>query len=92
MVELKVKLGPKGQILIPKILREHYKLYPKQEVIIKEEKEGVLITNNEIDIIKELEKIAKEATKKRKGKKIKIDPHIIYEQYEERARRAGIKI
>ncbi|MDO8508956.1 MAG: AbrB/MazE/SpoVT family DNA-binding domain-containing protein [Nanoarchaeota archaeon] len=92
MVELKVRLGPKGQIVIPKIFRETYKMYPQQEVIITEEKQGVLIKNNNIDILKELEIMAEKASKERKGKKINVDPHAIYEQYDERAKRAGIKV
>ncbi len=90
MVQLKVKLGMKGQIVIPKIFREQYKIYPNQEAIIKEQEEGILITKNQQDPIEILEKIADEATKKRKGKKAEVDPHAIYEQYEKRAKRAGL--
>ncbi len=43
------------------------------------------------DIIEKLREIAKKASEKRKGKKLEIDPHAIYEQYDKRARRAGIK-
>ncbi len=90
MVELKVRLGSKGQIVIPKILREYYNIFPNQEVIVIEQEDGVLIKkekNNQIDL---LERIAKIATAKRKGKKVKVNPHAIYKQYEKRARRAGL--
>ena len=89
MVELKVRLGPKGQIVIPKILRDQFKLYPNQEVIIKEEAEGVLIKSKE-DPIKTLEKIAEIAAEKRKGKPFKYNKKEFYEQYEKRAKRAGL--
>ena len=90
MVELKVRLGQKGQLVIPKIFREAYKMYPEQEVIIKEEQEGVLIKKQTNDPIALLEKISQEAAKIRKGKKVRIDPNAIYEQYEKRTRRAGL--
>lgn len=89
MVELKVRLGSKGQIVIPKILRDNYKLYPKQEVIITEKDDGILIKKE--DPIKILEKIARTASKKRKGKPFIYNKEEFYEQYEKRARRAGIK-
>ncbi len=93
MVELKVRLGPKGQIVIPKILRDQYKLYPKNEVIIKEDKEGIIIKKPDEDIVKKLRTIAERINK---NKKIKLNAkeikEMLYEQYEKRARRAGIRI
>ena len=90
MVELKVKLGPKGQVVIPKIFRNEFKLYPGHEVIIIEEARGVLIKRKSQNPIEILEKIAEEVNKRKRGKKIKIDAHDIYEQYEKRAKRAGL--
>ncbi len=92
MVELKVRLGSKGQVVIPKILRDSYKLYPKQEVIISEREEGVLIKKQDTDIIEKLKELAREASKKRGGKPFKYKKEDFYEQYEKKARRAGIKI
>lgn len=90
MVELKVRLGSKGQLVIPKIFREVYKMYPEQEVIIKDTEEGVMIKKQTDDPIALLDRISQEAAKIRKGRKIKLDSHEIYEQYEKRARRAGL--
>jgi bifunctional DNA-binding transcriptional regulator/antitoxin component of YhaV-PrlF toxin-antitoxin module len=90
MVQLKVRLGPKGQIVIPKIFRESYKLYPNQEVIVKAEKENVSINSINEDPIHVLEEVSKEAARRRKGKKLVVDPHEIYEQYDKRAKRAGL--
>lgn len=94
MVELKVRLGPKGQIVIPKIFREAYKMYPEQEVIIKEQQDGVLIKKPVEDIIEKLRKIAEKVNenKKRKPMDAKTMKEIFYEQYKKRARRAGISI
>ena len=92
MVELRVRLGSKGQVVIPKILREAYGIYPMQEVIIRQEENGVLIKRNSDDVLKKLKEIRKEITKKMNGKKFTFNKHEIEEQYDERARRAGIKI
>ena len=43
MVELRIKVGPKGQILIPKVFRDRYGLKEGDVVIIEPEEEGVLI-------------------------------------------------
>lgn len=43
MVELRIKVGPKGQILIPKIFRDRYGLGEGDFVVIEPGEEGVLI-------------------------------------------------
>lgn len=92
MVELKVRLGAKGQIVIPKILRDKYKLYPKNEVIIKEDKDGIIIKKPDDNLIEKLREIAKSINMK----KIDLSPKNLKklrdEQYEKRARRAGIRV
>ena len=90
MVELRVRLGSKGQVVIPKILREAYGMYARQEVIISEKDDGVLIKNNNKNPLEILNKISDEVSKKNKGKKITVHPHDIYEQYDKRSKRAGL--
>ena len=94
MVELKVRIGPKGQLVIPKIFRDNYKLYPEQEVIIKADKEGVLIKKQDEDIVEKLKVLAEKINegKKKKFLTAKQMKEMFYEQYDQRARRAGIKI
>ena len=43
MVELRIKVGPKGQILIPKVFRDRYGLREGDVVAIEPEEDGVLI-------------------------------------------------
>ena len=43
MVELRIKVGPKGQILIPKVFRDRYGLKEGHAVVIEPEEDGVLI-------------------------------------------------
>lgn len=42
-MELRIKVGPKGQILIPKVLRDRYALEEGDVVVIEPGEEGVLI-------------------------------------------------
>ena len=42
-MELRIKVGPKGQILIPKVFRDRYRLEEGDVVVIEPGEEGVLI-------------------------------------------------
>lgn len=86
MTEVVVNVGEKGQILIPKILRDQFGILPGQPALLKETEDGVLVRKITEDPIKVLEEIAKRAKVK------KVNVHAILEQYEERARRAGIRV
>lgn len=86
MVVLMVKLGPKGQVLIPKLLRDEFGLIPGKDVVIKEQKEGVLIQRPQTDPVAVFREIAKGGLKKH------VDVHAIEEQYEERFKRAGFDL
>ncbi len=43
VVELRVKVGPKGQVLIPKVIREKYGIKEGGTVIIELRSEGILL-------------------------------------------------
>jgi len=43
MVRLKIRVGPKGQIVIPKVLREAYNIVEGGIVIIEPREDGILI-------------------------------------------------
>lgn len=43
MVELRLKVGPKGQIIIPKILREKYGIKPNDYVLVELREDGILL-------------------------------------------------
>mgnify|MGYP003871854891 CR=1 FL=1 len=43
MVELRLKVGPKGQVLIPKVIRERYGIREGGTVIIELRPEGILL-------------------------------------------------
>jgi len=92
MVELTVKLSSKGQVVIPKIWRDYYKMYPEQDVVLQSSEEGVMIKPPRKGIAAELKKLAEEATKRRKGRSFIYKKEEFSEQYEERTKRAGIKV
>jgi len=94
MVELKVRMSTKGQIVIPKVFRDSNKMHPQEEFLIKIEQGKVIIEKQEEDIVAKLREIAVKINegKKRKQLSAKQMKEIFYEQYEERAKRAGIDI
>ena len=84
MVSIRMKVGPKGQIVIPKVLRDEYNINPGDNVIFREENNKTIIEKDKIDPIAIFEK----AAKSKKRIKFKFDPHAIEKEYEERWRRA----
>ncbi|AEC52310.1 hypothetical protein PNA2_1395 [Pyrococcus sp. NA2] len=65
MVSIRLKVGPKGQIVIPKIFREAYGIKEGGEVIVEPTDEGLVI-KAPIDVKTLMEKL-KERRKKMKG-------------------------
>ncbi len=58
MVKLKTKLGPKGQVVIPQMLRKSYGLVPGGDVIMEDSERGILIERPAEDPIKRMRQIA----------------------------------
>ncbi|MBI4147732.1 AbrB/MazE/SpoVT family DNA-binding domain-containing protein [Candidatus Woesearchaeota archaeon] len=90
MVILKqtMTIGPKGQVVIPKIFRQSFHMEPGTEVIFAEREGGIVLEKPPIDI----SSVAREAAR-RIAKHARVDwdkEH--YEQIEKRLKRAGIKI
>lgn len=87
MVKLYSKVGPKGQVLIPKVVREATGLYPGTRVSVDVKEGEVVIEKPALDPIKIFEEISK------MGKPIKIvHPHEAYEEeIAQRLKKAGLK-
>lgn len=66
MVTIKMKVGPKGQVVIPKVLRDEKKIFPGDEVVFDSLNEGILIEKPKRDVVADFERIAKS------GKPIKV--------------------
>lgn len=59
ILKTKMKVGPKGQIVIPKEIRDEKKILPGDEVFIELSEKGILIEKPKRDIIADFERIAK---------------------------------
>ena len=87
IIQQKMTVGPKGQVVIPKVFRDIEKIMPGNEIIFELKDEGILIKKaQEYDQIKLMEQIAKS------GKKLKkYDSDREYEEMlEERWKKASM--
>jgi len=70
-----MKIGPKGQVVIPQALRKMLKIHPGSKVIFKLEEGRLILEKQSLDSVGTLENIA------RKGPSIsKINAHIYEEE------------
>ena len=77
-----MKVGPKGQIVIPNAMRRALKITPGSKVYITQENGKVIIEKPALSSVDTFEKISLA------GSSIKeIDPHQYEEEIEERTRR-----
>lgn len=82
MLEIRMRVGPKGQVVIPKVLRDAFKIGPGTEVTFSVEAEKIVVRATRTDAADIFEKIAKS------GKSIRrLPPHAPYEQEMRRRRR-----
>ncbi len=82
MVSIKTKVGPKGQVVIPKVFRDEYNISPGDELVFEEGNNVLLIEKPKEDIVKKFENFAK------KIKLREFDLHDIEKEYEERWKRS----
>ncbi|MBI4452999.1 AbrB/MazE/SpoVT family DNA-binding domain-containing protein [Candidatus Woesearchaeota archaeon] len=79
ILKMKMKVGPKGQVVIPKEIRERENIMPDDELFIELSDRGILIEKPKMDIVADFKRIAES------GKPVgKIDPHLYEEELEER--------
>lgn len=80
MLEEEMKVGPKGQVVIPRALRKALKIHPGSKVIFKLEKGRLVLEKQSFDAVSTLENVAK------KGPSIsKIDAHAYEEELRARS-------
>lgn len=85
MVEIKTKVGAKGQIVIPKPFREEYGIMPGSTVALKEEEGKITISRPNADVVGTLRRMAK------KGGTYNSD-EAYDEEMRERLKKAGIVV
>lgn len=84
MVSIQMKVGPKGQVVIPKVFRKEFSIMPGNKVIMEETKEGISIKKPEISGIDGFIALSKKIKKS-----IDIDMDAEYEEeIEERWRKS----
>jgi len=74
MIEEEMKVGPKGQVVIPRALRKALKIHPGSKIIFRFEGDKLILQKPEVDAVALLERIAE------KGKSIKQIPPHLYEE------------
>ena len=78
-MEEEMKVGPKGQVVIPKIFRKTIGIGPGSRVVFELREKELVIRKPTVDAVKIFERIAKS------GKPIrKIEPHEYVEELEGR--------
>ena len=73
-----MKVGLKGQIVIPKVFRDEFNISPGDEIIMRDN-ENKLVLEKPKDPVNALRNIAKTINFNKK-----IDPHIVEEEYDEK--------
>ncbi len=82
MIQEERKVGPKGQVIIPKAMRKALKIEPGSKVLFKLEDDKIILKRY-FDAVAVFERIAKETNFNKE-----IDPHAYEEELEERYKRA----
>ena len=83
MIEEEMKVGPKGQVVIPRAMRKALKIEPGSKVSFRLEDDKLILRKPAFDAVAVFERIAKEINYNQE-----IDPHAYEEELEERFKRA----
>jgi AbrB family looped-hinge helix DNA binding protein len=84
MLEEEMKVGPKGQVVIPRAMRKALKMEPGSKVKFTLEDDKIILKKPAFDAVAVFERIAKEINYNKE-----IDPHEAYEEeLEERTKHA----
>ncbi|MBI2583254.1 MAG: AbrB/MazE/SpoVT family DNA-binding domain-containing protein [Candidatus Aenigmarchaeota archaeon] len=85
MVEIRTKVGIKGQVVIPKVFRNEYNINSGSSVVFREEEGKLVIAKPRVDVVGILRKLPK--------KPFVLRPDESYEEeIRERLKRAGIGV
>lgn len=83
MLEEEMKIGPKGQVVIPRAMRKALKMEPGSKVRFTLNDDKIILKKPAFDAVAVFQRVAKS------GKSISnINPHAYEEELEERTRRA----
>jgi AbrB family looped-hinge helix DNA binding protein len=83
VIEEEMKVGPKGQIVIPSAMRKALKIESGSKVLVRLEDNQVIVKKPTFDAVAVFQRVAKS------GKSIsKINPHAYEEELDERTQHA----
>ena len=82
MIEEEMKVGPKGQVVIPCAMRKALKIEPGSKVSFRLEDDKLILKKPAFDAVAVFERIAKEINYNKK-----IDPHAYEEELDQRVKR-----
>jgi len=83
LIEEEMKVGPKGQVVIPRAMRKALKIEPGSKILFRLEDDKLILKKPAFDAVAVFERIAKEINYNKE-----IDPHAYEEELEERYKRA----
>ncbi len=84
----RMRIGEKGQVVIPHLFRKIYHFFPGEEVVFEEHEKGILIEKPPLDVVTKANEAAMQI--KAQGKR---ESHKEYEeQLERRLKRAGVSL
>ena len=83
MIEEEMKVGPKGQVVIPHAMRKALKIEPGSKVLFSLEDDKLILRKPDFDAVAVFERIAKKINYNKK-----IAPHAYEEELDERFNRA----
>jgi AbrB family looped-hinge helix DNA binding protein len=78
MIKEEMKIGPKGQVVIPKVFRKSLGLHPGTKVIFILKEGGILLEKPRENVLEVFKEIAES------GKSVKIKPDEYVEELEKR--------
>ena len=83
LIKEEMKVGPKGQVVIPRAMRKALKIEPGSKILFRLEDDKLILKKPAFDAVAVFERIAKEINFNKE-----IDPHAYEEELEERYKRA----
>ncbi len=81
MIEEEMKVGPKGQVVIPRVMRKALNIHPGSKVVFRLEDNRAIIEKQETDAVAVFEKIARSGGARSTGR---VSVHAYEEELEER--------
>ena len=85
LIEEEMKVGPKGQVVIPRTMRKALRIEPGSKILFTLEDNKLTLQKPNFDSVAVFKRIALQVHSKRK-----LDPHIAYnEELEERQKRCS---